>query len=201
VNWGRDLGEPETADLRNAVAGDPAPDGSGSLAVVRGIEVGHIFQLGRKYSDAMQLSVLDEAGRAVTPEMGCYGIGVSRIVGAAIEQRHDERGICWPPAIAPFTVLICPIKADKSARVREACEALYQELMQAGVEAALDDRGLRPGPMFADADLIGIPHRIVVGERGLDTGTLEYKARSADNADDIAFDLETVLRTIGHNRN
>lgn len=200
VNWGRDLPEPEFADLRNAMAGDPSPDGQGTLTLVRGIEVGHIFQLGRKYSESMQLKVLDEDGRDITPEMGCYGIGVSRIVGGAIEQCHDDNGILWPDAIAPFTLLICPIKADKSQRVRDAAGALYEACRSAGVNVALDDRGLRPGPMFADADLIGVPHRIVVGERGLDAGTLEYKARSADNATEIPHDMDAVLKAIGHAR-
>ncbi len=200
VNWGRDLPEPEFADLRNAMAGDPSPDGQGTLTLVRGIEVGHIFQLGRKYSESMQLTVLDEDGRDITPEMGCYGIGVSRIVGGAIEQCHDDNGIIWPEAIAPFTLLICPIKADKSQRVRDAAEALYDACRDAGVNVALDDRGLRPGPMFADADLIGVPHRIVVGERGLDAGTLEYKARSADNSSEISHDIDAVLDAIGHPR-
>lgn len=197
VNWGRDLPEPEFADLRNAIAGDPAPDGSGALSLVRGIEVGHIFQLGNKYSQSMQLSVLDEAGKAVTPEMGCYGIGVSRIVGAAIEQGHDDHGILWPQAIAPFTLLICAIKPNKSHRVREAMEEIYQGCLDAGVDVALDDRGLRPGPMFADADLIGVPHRVVIGERGLDAGTLEYKPRAARQSTDIEYGVASILKAIG----
>lgn len=196
VNWGRDLPEPEPADLRNAAAGDTAPDGSGTLSVVRGIEVGHIFQLGNKYSQTMELSVLDEGGKSVTPEMGCYGIGVSRIVGAAVEQCHDDNGIRWPQAIAPFTLLICAIKPDKSYRVREAMEQLYLDCLDAGIDVALDDRGLRPGPMFADADLIGVPHRVVIGERGLDAGTMEYKPRSADKATDIEFGIEPIRNAI-----
>ncbi|MES1943329.1 prolyl-tRNA synthetase, family II [Salinisphaera sp. PC39] len=196
VNWGRDLPEPEFADLREAQAGDPSPDGRGTLRILRGIEVGHIFQLGRKYSDAMNLTVLDEDGKAVTPEMGCYGIGISRIVAAIIEQRHDDAGIVWPAPIAPFELAILPIKADKSHRVREACETLYAQCREAGIDVVLDDRGLRPGPMFADAELIGIPHRIVVGERGLDAGTLEYKGRSDAEAEHIPHDLQAVLERV-----
>jgi prolyl-tRNA synthetase len=196
VNWGRDLPEPEFADLREARAGDPSPDGKGRLQILRGIEVGHIFQLGRKYSESMHLTVLDEAGREVTPEMGCYGVGISRIVAAAIEQGHDEGGMVWPPAIAPFELIILPIKADKSQRVREAAEALYTQCLEAGVDAVLDDRGLRPGPMFADADLIGIPHRIVVGERTLDESKLEYKARTAAEPEHIDHDIRAVLTKV-----
>ncbi|MBK9132185.1 MAG: proline--tRNA ligase [Gammaproteobacteria bacterium] len=177
VNWGRDLPEPRTADLRNVVDGDPSPDGRGTLAIRRGIEVGHIFQLGQKYSTAMQADCLDEQGRSVTLTMGCYGIGVSRIVAAAIEQNHDERGIVWPEALAPFTVMLIPLNAHKSHRVREAADRLYRELWEQGIEALYDDRGERPGVMFADADLIGIPHRLVVAEKGLDAGTIEYKHR------------------------
>jgi len=177
VNWGRDLPEPRTADLRNVVDGDPSPDGRGTLAIRRGIEVGHIFQLGQKYSTAMQADCLDEQGRSVTLTMGCYGIGVSRIVAAAIEQNHDERGIVWPEALAPFTVMLIPLNAHKSHRVREAADRLYRELWEQGIEALYDDRGERPGVMFADADLIGIPHRLVVAEKGLDAGTVEYKHR------------------------
>jgi len=177
LNWGRDLPLPEVADLRNVVEGDPSPDGRGQLTIARGIEVGHIFQLGHKYSEAMKARVLDEAGRALTLEMGCYGIGVSRVVAAAIEQHHDERGIIWPEPIAPFQVALVPMKLAKSYRVREATEALYRELTAAGIEVLLDDRDERPGFMFADMELIGIPHRLVVGDKGLDTGLLEYKGR------------------------
>ena len=175
VNWERDL--PEAADLRNARAGDPSPDGQGRLTIARGIEVGHIFQLGRKYSQAMNASVLDESGKAVTLTMGCYGIGVSRVVAAAIEQHHDDRGICWPTAIAPFQVALLPMQMHKSYRVREAAEQLYQRLLDAGIEVLFDDRQVRPGFMFADMELIGIPHRVVLGERGLDQGEVEYRGR------------------------
>ena len=178
INWERDLVLPKVADLRNVQEGDPSPDGQGTLTIARGIEVGHIFQLGQKYSAAMNASVLDENGRSVVMQMGCYGIGVSRVVAAAIEQNHDAQGIIWPAAIAPFQVALCPMKMDKSHRVREATEQLYQELTDAGLEVLLDDRGARPGAMFADMELIGIPHRIVIGERGLDEGKLEYRART-----------------------
>ena len=177
LNWGRDLPLPPVADLRSVVEGDPSPDGQGCLTIARGIEVGHIFQLGQKYSEAMKTTVLDESGRALTLEMGCYGIGVSRVVAAAIEQHHDERGIRWPDAIAPFQVALVPMKLHKSYRVREATEALYQELTAAGIEVLWDDRDERPGFMFADMELIGIPHRLVVGDKGLDQGMLEYKGR------------------------
>jgi prolyl-tRNA synthetase len=177
VNWGRDLPEPRVVDLRNVVDGDPSPDGQGTLSIRRGIEVGHIFQLGTKYSAAMGATCLDEQGRTITMTMGCYGIGVSRIVAAAIEQNHDERGIVWPEELAPFTAVVLPVNAHKSQRVREAAEALYRSLLDAGIDAAYDDRGERPGVMFADADLIGIPHRLVVAEKGLDAGTVEYKHR------------------------
>lgn len=191
-NWGRDHPEPRFADLRNVVAGDPSPTGTGTLEILRGIEVGHVFQLGDKYSRALDLTVLDEAGNAVVPEMGCYGFGVSRIVAAAIEQCHDDAGICWPAAIAPFELVIAPIRADKSAAVREACETLYTDLKAAGVDVAYDDRGLRPGPMFADAELIGIPHRIVVSERGLASGRLEYKGRRDAEAGEIEPDVAAI---------
>ncbi|MGB7755505.1 MAG: proline--tRNA ligase [Salinisphaera sp.] len=198
-NWGRDHPEPRFADLRNVIAGDASPTGSGTLEILRGIEVGHVFQLGDKYSRALDLTVLDEAGNAVVPEMGCYGFGVSRIVAAAIEQCHDEAGICWPQAIAPFDLVIIPIKADKSAAVRDACEALYTELKAAGVDVAYDDRGLRPGPMFADAELIGIPHRIVVSDRGLESGKLEYKGRRDAEAGEIEHDVAAIKALVsGH---
>ena len=187
VNFGRDLPEPSlVADIRNVVAGDPSPDGAGELAICRGIEVGHIFQLRKKYSDAMNIAFLDEAGKLQTAEMGCYGIGVTRIVAAAIEQNHDSRGIIFPPAIAPFQVAIVPIGAGKSAEVRAAAERLYAELGAAGIEVLLDDRDERPGVMFADMDLIGIPYRIVIGERGLKSGELEFKARREDKAASVA---------------
>jgi prolyl-tRNA synthetase len=177
LNWGRDLPLPQVADLRNVVEGDPSPDGQGTLTIARGIEVGHIFQLGRKYSDAMKATVLGEDGRALTMTMGCYGIGVSRVVAAAIEQHHDERGICWPAPIAPFEVALLPMKLGKSYRVREATLQLYADLQAAGIEVLLDDRDARPGFMFADMELIGIPHRVVVGDKGLDDGLVEYKGR------------------------
>ncbi len=178
LNWARDLPLPEVADLRNVVEGDPSPDGKGVLTIARGIEVGHIFQLGRTYSEAMNATVLGENGRATTLTMGCYGIGVSRIVAAAIEQHHDERGICWPAPIAPFEVALLPMKLGKSYRVREATEQLYTDLQAAGIEVLFDDRDARPGFMFADMELIGIPHRIVVGDKGLDDGQVEYKGRT-----------------------
>ena len=185
VNWGRDLPEPETADLRNAVDGDPSPDGNGTLTIARGIEVGHIFQLGTRYSETMKATVLDEQGKEVPMVMGCYGIGVSRIVAAAIEQNHDERGIIWPAAIAPFQVALLPMNVKKSQRVREATEALYTELLDAGFEVLLDDRPVRPGVMFSDMELIGIAHRIVVGEKNLDAGLLEYKSRLDTDSQDV----------------
>ena len=179
VNWGRDAELPEQADLRNVVEGDPSPDGQGVLSLARGIEVGHIFQLGTKYSESMGAVVLGEDGRSHVMPMGCYGIGVSRIVAAAIEQNHDDKGICWPEPIAPYQVAILPMNAGKSYRVREAADRLYGELLAAGVEVLLDDRNVRPGVMFNDMELIGIPHRVVIGERGLDDGVLEYRRRTA----------------------
>ncbi|MCS3903899.1 prolyl-tRNA synthetase [Methylohalomonas lacus] len=177
INWGRDAELPEVADLRNVVAGDPSPDGQGTLVIRRGIEVGHIFQLGTKYSSAMKATCLDENGTAQTLTMGCYGIGVSRVVAAAIEQNHDDRGIIWPAAIAPFELALLPINMHKSQRLRDAVEKLYAELRAAGIDVLLDDRRERPGVMFADMELIGIPHRIVFSEKGLDAGQLEYRAR------------------------
>jgi prolyl-tRNA synthetase len=185
VNWGRDLPEPASADLRNVVPGDPSPSGHGRLRIVRGIEVGHIFQLGRKYSAAMNATVLDEAGTPVQMLMGCYGIGVTRIVAAAIEQNHDERGIIWPDPIAPFHVVLVPLNLEKSAAVRAAAEALYLQFTAEGIEVLYDDRDARPGVKFADAELLGIPHRIVVGERGLKAGTLEYRHRRATESEDF----------------
>jgi prolyl-tRNA synthetase len=193
VNWGRDCAEPETADLRTAVAGDPSPDGKGSIRLLRGIEVGHIFQLGNKYTKALDVSVLGADGQPLTPEMGCYGIGVTRIAGAVIEQCHDARGITWPDAIAPFRVLICPIGMDKSDEVREAAVTLYDALLAAGVDVALDDRGQRPGVMFADADLIGVPHRVVIGGKGLAARQYEYKHRRAEAAEMITAEPAAVL--------
>jgi len=188
LNWGRDLPLPEVADLRNVIAGDPSPDGKGQLTIARGIEVGHIFQLGHKYSEAMKATVLDEDGRAVTLEMGCYGIGVSRVVAAAIEQNHDDRGIIWPEPLSPFQVALLPMKMHKSYRVREATEALYDELVAAGIDVLFDDRDVRPGFMFADMELIGIPHRVVVGDKGLDAGTLEYKGRRDTQLTQVPMD-------------
>jgi prolyl-tRNA synthetase len=185
VNWGRDLPEPEVVDLRNVVPGDPSPSGQGTLGIARGIEVGHIFQLGRKYSESMNATVLDEQGKAVTMFMGCYGIGVTRVVAAAIEQNHDERGILWPEPIAPFHVSLIPINLQKSERVREVAERLYVELQAAGFEVLFDDRDARPGVKFADDELLGIPHRIVVGDKGLERGALEYKARAGGDGADL----------------
>jgi prolyl-tRNA synthetase len=185
VNWGRDLAEPEVADIRNVVAGDPSPDGKGQLEIVRGIEVGHIFQLRTKYSEAMHATFLDAAGAEKPFEMGCYGIGVTRIVAAAIEQNHDARGIIFPPPIAPFAVCIVPIGMHKSAAVRAAAERLYQELVKSGIDVLLDDREERPGVLFADMDLIGIPHRVVLGERGLAAGNAEYKGRRDEKPADV----------------
>ena len=182
VNFGRDCPEPEVADLRNVVAGDPSPDGKGSLAICRGIEVGHIFQLRTKYAEALDCAFLDEQGKRQIMEMGCYGIGVSRIVGAAIEQGHDARGIILPPSIAPFEVTIVPMGYHKSETVKAASDQLYQELRAAGLDVLLDDRDERPGSMFADMELMGVPHRIVVGERGLAGGQLEYKGRQDEEA-------------------
>ncbi len=186
VNFGRDLPEPSlVADIRNVVAGDPSPDGKGELALCRGIEVGHIFQLRTKYAQAMNATYLDEQGQTQVMEMGCYGIGVSRIVGAAIEQGNDERGIIFPASLAPFQVVIAPIGMDKSDAVKEAATKLYNELLAAGVDVLLDDRGERPGVMFAEMELMGIPHRVVIGDRGLQTGQVEYQARTSTEAQAI----------------
>ncbi|MGH8769428.1 MAG: proline--tRNA ligase [Burkholderiales bacterium] len=182
VNFGRDLAEPLVADIRNAVAGDPSPDGKGRLEICRGIEVGHVFQLGSKYSKAMSATFLDESGKAQVMEMGCYGIGVSRIIAAAIEQGNDERGIIWPLPMAPFQVTIAPIGYRKNAEVKNVADRLHDELQSAGFEVLLDDRDERPGVMFADLELIGIPHRITVGERGLKDGKVEYQARTDASA-------------------
>jgi prolyl-tRNA synthetase len=188
VNWARDCAEPLVADIRNLVEGDPSPDGTGRVRIARGIEVGHIFQLGDKYSRAMQATVLDETGKEVVMTMGCYGIGVSRVVAAAIEQNHDDQGIVWPAALAPFHVAVLGMNQKKSQRVREACAGLYAELQAAGIEAIWDDRDVRPGVMFADMELIGIPHRVVIGEKNLDKGLVEYKARRGGDSQDIARD-------------
>ncbi len=178
VNWGRDLPDAFPADIRNVVEGDPSPGGKGTLKIVRGIEVGHIFQLGNKYSKAMDATILDEQGKKTNMQMGCYGIGVSRIVAAAIEQNHDERGIIWPSSMAPFEIAITPINMHKSEKLASAVESIYQELLAAGFDVLLDDRNTRPGIMFADMELIGIPHRIVLSDRGLENGTVEYKGRT-----------------------
>lgn len=178
VNWGRDLPEPElVADLRNVAEGDASPDGKGVLAIERGIEVGHVFYLGTKYSRAMNATFLGEDGKPAFFEMGCYGIGITRLPAAAIEQNHDERGIIWPDAIAPFAVVICPIGMDRSADVKAAAEKLHDQLRDNGVDVLLDDRGERPGAMFADWELIGVPHRVVISDRGLKDGQLEYQHR------------------------
>ncbi len=178
VNWGRDLPEPLVADLRNVIAGDASPDGKGVLEICRGIEVGHVFQLGTRYSESMNAVYLDEKGQSQPMVMGCYGIGVTRLLGAAIEQRFDDRGIMWPVSIAPFQVVLCPMGYDRSDMVREASDKLYQDLLSAGIEVILDDRGERPGAMFADWELIGVPYRVVIGERGLKEGQLEFQART-----------------------
>jgi len=187
VNFGRDLAEPIIADIRNVVAGDTSPDGKGTLELCRGIEVGHIFQLRTKYSQAMNAVFLDEVGKSQVLEMGCYGIGVSRIVGAAIEQGHDERGIIFPRAMAPFALAIVPIGMKKSELVRETVEKLYTELQNAGLEVLLDDRDERPGVMFADMELIGIPHRVVIGERGLKEGNIEYQGRRDEKSQPLTL--------------
>lgn len=187
INWGRDLPLPEVADLREVLAGEPSPDGSGPVSLVRGIEVGHVFQLGRKYSEAMGATVLNERGAPVPMAMGCYGVGVSRIVAAAIEQNHDDAGIAWPAALAPFQVAVVGINLAKSAAVRDACELLYTALLAAGIDACFDDRDLRPGVKFADLELIGIPVRVVIGDRGLREGTVEVRQRCADTAEQMPW--------------
>lgn len=186
VNWGRDLPEPIVADLRNVVEGDPSPDGKGVLAIERGIEVGHVFQLGTAYSQAMGATFLDDGGRPAPLQMGCYGIGVTRILGAAIEQNFDDKGIVWPDALAPFEVVLCPMGMDRSEMVKDATEQLYASLAASGIDVIVDDRGLRPGAMFADWELIGVPHRVVIGERGLKEGNLEYQGRRDAEASGVA---------------
>jgi|SRR5690554_3214460 prolyl-tRNA synthetase len=195
INWERDLPTPQVADIRNVVEGDPSPCGQGRIQIRRGIEVGHIFQLGRKYSEAMNASVLDENGKATVMDMGCYGIGVTRVVAAAIEQNHDDNGIIWPEALAPFTVALVPLNYDKSEEVRAKSDELYDALRQAGIEVLLDDRKERPGVKFADMELMGLPHRLVISDRGLKNGTLEYKGRRDAESQDIAADtaLEFLL--------
>ncbi len=197
VNWGRDLPEPTmVADIRNVVAGDASPDGQGPLSIERGIEVGHVFYLGTKYSQAMNATFLGENGKPQFMEMGCYGIGITRLPAAAIEQNHDERGIIWPDAIAPFTVVICPISPDRFPEVQSAATALYEALMAAGVDVILDDRGERPGAMFADWELIGVPHRVTIGDRGLKEGHVEYQhRRDAASSQLPVADIADFLKT------
>jgi prolyl-tRNA synthetase len=185
VNWGRDIADPESVDIRNAQRGDPSPSGRGTLEITRGIEVGHIFQLGQLYSRAMNATVLDEQGKALTMFMGCYGIGVTRVVAAAIEQNHDANGIIWPEAIAPFQVVLVPINYQKSTQVQSVADSLYAQFNAAGIDVLLDDRDARPGVKFADSELMGIPHRIVIGERGLAAGNLEYRRRTAAESTEI----------------
>ncbi|MCC9002584.1 MAG: proline--tRNA ligase [Candidatus Competibacter sp.] len=192
MNFGRDCPEPEVADIRNVIEGDPSPDGRGVLSIARGIEVGHVFQLGQKYSAAMNAVVLGENGQPTTVTMGCYGIGISRVVAAAIEQNHDERGIIWPAAMAPFQVALLPVGANRSAAVRDTAEALYRELLAAGIEVLLDDRDARPGVMFADMELIGVSHRVVIGERNLASGQLEYRGRR--DSDSVLVAREGFLK-------
>ena len=182
VNWGRDLPEPIIADIRNAVAGDPSPDGKGVVDICRGIEVGHVFQLGTRYSEAMKCTYLDENGKSQPMVMGCYGIGVTRLLGAAIEQGHDEKGILWPISMAPFELVICPVGYDKSKLVRQAADDLHQQLQNAGIDVVLDDRGERPGAMFADWELIGATYRVVIGERSLKEGNVEFQGRRESTA-------------------
>ncbi len=201
VNWGRDLPEPDLiADLRNVVAGDLSPDGQGVLAIERGIEVGHVFYLGTKYSQAMNATFLGENGKPQFMEMGCYGIGITRLPAAAIEQNHDERGIIWPDAIAPFTVVLCPISPDRFPEVKAAAEKLYGELIAAGVDVILDDRNERPGAMFADWELIGVPHRVTIGDRGLKEGQLEYQHRrdAASSKMDAASAFDDLKGKLAH---
>ncbi len=198
ANWERDFPLPQVADLRNAIAGDASPSGGDPLTIARGIEVGHIFQLGKKYSDAMGATVLDADGKPCVMQMGCYGIGVTRVVAAAIEQNNDERGIIWPEAIAPFDVILIPINMDKSYRVKEATDKLYGRLKEAGFETLLDDRNQRPGVKFADADLVGIPHRLVVAEKALDQGAIEYKSRHSTGTEMLA--AENVIDSLAARR-
>jgi prolyl-tRNA synthetase len=185
VNWERDLPLPQIADIRNAVAGDPSPDGKGPVEICRGIEVGHVFQLGTRYSEAMRCTYLDENGKAQPMVMGCYGIGVTRLLGAAIEQGHDDRGIVWPISMAPFEVVICPVGYDKSESVRAEADTLHNALLSAGIDVVLDNRGERPGAMFADWELIGVPYRVVIGERGLKDGQVEFQGRTESTAQNI----------------
>ena len=198
ANWGRDCAEPVSVDIRNIVDGDPSPEDDGRLKILRGIEVGHIFQLGQKYSESMQATVLDEGGKSVVPYMGCYGIGVTRVVAAAIEQNHDPQGIIWPRALAPFQLAICPINYHKSETVRQAADDFYAQCLEQGLEVFLDDRNLRPGVMFSDMELIGVPQRIVFSERGLGAGNFEYKGRRDESAEERPLAaLADLLRELG----
>ena len=194
INWQRDVSLGDVADIRSIVAGDPSPDGKGILTIARGVEVGHIFQLGTKYSSAMSATVLDESGKAVEMSMGCYGIGVTRVIAASIEQNHDDKGIIWPDSIAPFDIVLVPIGMHKSTRVKEKTEQIYSQLENAGFDVLLDDRNERPGIMFADMELIGIPHRLIISERGLEKRLLEYHHRATDMKKEI--DLDTVIDTL-----
>jgi prolyl-tRNA synthetase len=204
VNWGRDLPEPVVADIRNVRPGDPSPDGKGTIEICRGIEVGHVFQLGTKYSEAMGATFLDETGKPQPMVMGCYGIGITRILGAAIEQNFDDRGIIWPEAIAPFEVVLCPMGYDRSESVRAEADKLYAQLSEAGIDVVLDDRGERPGVMFADWELIGVPHRLVIGERGLKEGKVEYQGRRDSEAtllpigEAASFAVDKVRAALAH---
>ena len=204
VNWGRDLPEPIIADIRNAVAGDPSPDGKGVVDICRGIEVGHVFQLGTRYSEAMKCTYLDENGKSQPMLMGCYGIGVTRLLGAAIEQGHDEKGILWPISMAPFELVICPVGYDKSELVRQAADDLHQQLQNAGIDVVLDDRGERPGAMFADWELIGATYRVVIGERSLKEGNVEFQGRRESTAqlvpvNEITEKVVAIIRSAKNN--
>ena len=204
VNWGRDLPEPIIADIRNAVAGDPSPDGKGVVDICRGIEVGHVFQLGTRYSEAMKCTYLDENGKSQPMLMGCYGIGVTRLLGAAIEQGHDEKGILWPISMAPFELVICPVGYDKSELVRQAADDLHQQLQNAGIDVVLDDRGERPGAMFADWELIGATYRVVIGERSLKEGNVEFQGRRESTAqlvpvNEITEKVAAIIRSAKDN--
>ncbi|MFZ4056011.1 MAG: His/Gly/Thr/Pro-type tRNA ligase C-terminal domain-containing protein, partial [Polynucleobacter sp.] len=203
VNWARDLPLPSVFDLRNALVGDPSPDGKGTVEICRGIEVGHVFMLGTRYSEAMKCTYLDAQGKAQPLVMGCYGIGVTRLLGAAIEQGHDERGIIWPISMAPFEVVICPMNYDRSELVRAAADNLYAELLAAGVDVVLDDRGERPGAMFADWELIGVPFRVVVGERGLKDAQVEFQGRLDNEAQlvPVAEIKEYIISTLSAAKN
>jgi prolyl-tRNA synthetase len=199
VNWQRDCDYSDVADIRNVVEGDPSPCGHGEIEIKRGIEVGHIFQLGDKYSRAMNATVLNENGKAQFMQMGCYGIGITRVVAACIEQNFDDKGIMWPLALAPFEIALIPLNYEKSEAVRTATDKLYNELKMAGIDVIMDDRAMRPGVKFADAELIGLPHRVVIGDRGLDSGTLEYRDRRAEANEDMPLEgaLEFIKTKLG----